>query len=103
MEVLLPPQPADIRSKTIRAAGRKLAGLMIRPPHNLRRPSNLRTGSLSQHGYMLLLVHHGIQHRSARLTWFGHAQQDLEQQQPALEVHGDEKVLLGLRAAVLAQ
>src|SRR5262249_13848500 len=31
----------------------------------------------------------------------GHAQQDLEQQQPALEIHGNEEVLLGVFAAVL--
>ena len=34
---------------------------------------------------------------------FGHAQQDLEQQQPALQIHSDEEILLGMLASVLSQ
>src|SRR5262244_2092690 len=52
---------------------------------------------------MLLPARNGIQHTSARLARLSHAQQDLEQEQPALEVNGDKEVFFGVLAAVLAE
>src|SRR5262249_10928995 len=41
--------------------------------------------------------------KSDGLIWLGHAEQNLEQQQPALEVYGDKKILFGVLTSVLAE
>src|SRR5215470_7291594 len=68
--------------------------------HKSRGTRNPRATSLNS---MLLPANSGIQHTSARLARLGHAQQNLEQEQPAFEVDRDEKVFLGVLASVLTK
>src|SRR5262249_17333378 len=111
--VALLPQPAITTTKRIKRVKGKIAGLVIQPSTTFcfspethsERPTPADAfrvrGSLYLDGLMLLRVNHGIQETSARLPRLSHSQQDLEQKQPPFEVHSDEKVFLGVFAAVL--